>query len=114
MSVFCAVLLQILLKLTVALEDRVAAYFKARQGGFAQFLRFFCAWLILFGSKFVILEAIDIAFGHNVDFGGPFNGLVALIAVIVTMLVAEAVEGAASPSACLSITRRVRNTFWSI
>ena len=56
-----------------------------------KFLRFFCAWLILFGSKFVILEAIDIAFGHNVDFGGPFNGLVALIAVIITMLVAEAV-----------------------
>ena len=89
-SVFCAVLLQILLKLTVALEHRVAAYFKAKQGGFAKFMRFFCAWLVLFGSKFVILEAIDIAFGHNVDFGGPFHGLVALIVVIITMLVTEA------------------------
>ena len=89
-SVFCAVLLQILLKLTVALEHRVAAYFKAKQGGLAKFMRFFCAWLVLFGSKFVILEAIDLAFGHNVDFGGPFHGLVALIVVIITMLVAEA------------------------
>ena len=90
-SVFCAVLLQILLKLTIALEHRVAAYFKTKQGRLAKFMRFFCAWLVLFGSKFVILEAIDIAFGHNVDFGGPFHGLVALIVVIITMLVAEAV-----------------------
>jgi len=88
-SVFCALLLQILLKLTIALEHRVAAFFKARQGGFAKFMRFFCAWLVLFGSKFVILEAIDLAFGHDVDFGGPFHGLVALIVVVVTMLVAE-------------------------
>ena len=36
-----AVLLQVLLKLTIALEHRVAAYFNARQGGFAKFMRFF-------------------------------------------------------------------------
>ena len=89
-SVFCAVLLQILLKLTIGVEHRVAAYFTAKQGAFAKYMRFFCAWLVLFGSKFVILEAIDLAFGHNVDFGGPFHGLVALIVVITTMLVAEA------------------------
>jgi hypothetical protein len=67
----------------------VAAFFKARQGGFAKFMRFFCAWLVLFGSKFVILEALDIAFGHRVDFGGPFHGLVALIVVVFAMLVVE-------------------------
>ena len=89
-SVFCAGLLQILLKLTIGVEHRVAAYFTAKQGAFAKYMRFFCAWLVLFGSKFVILEAIDLMFGHNVDFGGPFHGLVALIVVITTMLVAEA------------------------
>jgi len=26
-------------------------------------MRFFCAWLVLFGSKFVILEALVLAFG---------------------------------------------------
>jgi hypothetical protein len=88
-SLLAAVLLQILLKLTIAVEHRVAAFFKARQGGFAKFMRFFCAWLVLFGSKFVILEALDIVFGHRVDFGGPFHGLVALIVVVVAMLVAE-------------------------
>jgi hypothetical protein len=27
-------------------------------GGLNTFMRYFCAWLVLFGSKFVILEAI--------------------------------------------------------
>lgn len=85
-----AVLLQVLLKLTIVLEHRVAAFFNARQGGFARFMRFFAAWLVLFGSKFVILEALALAFGDRLSFGGRFNGIVTLIVVVVTMLVVEA------------------------
>lgn len=88
-SLLAAVLLQILLKLTIALEHRAAAYFKAKPGGFAKFLRFFTAWLILFGSKFVILEALSFAFGDAVYFGGRFHGLLTLIVVVIVMLVAE-------------------------
>jgi len=88
-TMFAALLLQVLLKLTLAVEHRVAAYFNAMQGGFAKFMRFFSAWLLLFGSKFVILEAIDIAFGDSVRFTGVLHGLVALIAVIFAMLLAE-------------------------
>ena len=86
-----AALLQLLLKLTIALEHRVAAYFNARPGGFNKFMRFFTAWLILFGSKFVILEAVVFTFGGRLSFGGPFHGVVALIVVVVVMLVVEAV-----------------------
>ena len=86
-----AALLQLLLKLTIALEHRVAAYFKAKPGGFAKFMRFFTAWLILFGSKFVILEAVVLTFGDRLSFGGPFHGVVALIVVVVVMLVVEVV-----------------------
>lgn len=89
MSLLAAVLLQILLKLTIALEHRVAAFFKARPGGFMKFMRFFCAWLILFGSKFVILEAISFAFGQSVRFEGAYHGIVTLIVVVIAMLVAE-------------------------
>jgi hypothetical protein len=88
-SLLAALLLQVLLKATLAIEHWVAAYFNARQGGLAKFLRYFSAWLILFGSKFVILEALSFAFGDEVYFGGPLHGLVVLIAVVVTMLVAE-------------------------
>ena len=86
-----AVVLQVLLKLTIVLEHRVAAFFNARPGGFNKFMRFFTAWLILFGSKFVILEALVLAFGDRMSFGGPFHGIVALIVVVVAMLVVEAV-----------------------
>jgi len=86
-----AVLLQVLLKLTIVLEHKVAAFFNARPGGFNKFMRFFTAWLILFGSKFAILEALVLAFGDRISFGGPFHGVVVLIAVVVVMLVVEAV-----------------------
>ncbi len=86
-----AVLLQILLKLTIVLEHWVAAFFNARPGGFNKFMRFFGAWVVLFGSKFVILEAVVLAFGDRLRFGGPFHGVVALIVVVVVMLVVEAV-----------------------
>ena len=89
-ALLAAVLLQILLKLTIVVEHRVAAFFNARPGGFNKFMRFFCAWLVLFGSKFVILEALVLAFGDRLRFGGPFHGIVALIVVVVAMLAAEA------------------------
>lgn len=88
-SLLAAGLLQVLLQLTIAIEHRVGAFFKARPGGLMTFLRFFFAWLVLFGSKFVILEALTLVFGDNVRFEGAFHGIVALIGVIVAMLVAE-------------------------
>ena len=88
-SLLAAVLLQVLLAVTIAIEHRVAAYFKARPGGLMTFLRWFCAWLVLFGSKFVILEALTFAFGDKVRFEGRWNGIVTLIVVIIAMLVAE-------------------------
>src|SRR3954451_7299406 len=50
-TLFAAVLLQVLLKLTIVVEHRCAAFFNARPGGFNKFMRFFTAWLVLFGSK---------------------------------------------------------------
>ena len=88
-SMLAAVLLQVLLKLTIAVEHRVAAYFKARPGGFMRFMRFFCAWLVLFGSKFVILEALVLVFGDSVRFEGIWHGILTLIVVVVVMLIAE-------------------------
>ena len=84
-----SIVLQLLLKATIAVEHKVAAYFKSKPGGFMKFMRFFCAWLVLFGSKFVILEALSFAFGHNVKFEGVLHGIVWLIIVVVTMVIAE-------------------------
>lgn len=89
--VLAAVLLQVLLKVTIAIEHFVLDLFKGRTGGFMKFLKFFCAWLILFGSKFVILEALAMAFGDQVRFSGVFHGIVTLIIVVVVMLIVEEV-----------------------
>jgi hypothetical protein len=86
-----AVVLQVLLKLTIVLEHHVAAFFNARPGGFNKFMRFFTAWLILFGSKFAILEALALAFGDRLHFGGPWHGIVVLIVVVVALLAVEAI-----------------------
>jgi hypothetical protein len=88
---FAAILLQILLKLTLNLEHRVAGYFKTKPGRQWKVARFFAAWLILFGSKFVILEAIDMAFGDSVKFYGMLNGVLTLIVVLIVMVLAEEV-----------------------
>jgi hypothetical protein len=84
-----AVLLQFLLKLTIAIEHQVGAFFKARSGGFMTFMRYFGTWLVLFGSKLLMLWALGFVFGDKVHFGGAMHGVVALIAVVVAMLVAE-------------------------
>jgi hypothetical protein len=84
-----AVLLQLLLKATIAVEHWVASHFKSRPGGWMKFLRFFCAWLVLFGSKFVILEALSFVFSDSVKFEGVLHGIVWLIIVVITMVIVE-------------------------
>ena len=87
--VLASIVLQLLLKGTIAVEHWVASHFKGKAGGLWKTLRFFCAWLVLFGSKFVILEALDFAFGDSVNFEGVFHGIVWLIIVVVTMVIVE-------------------------
>lgn len=88
-SILAAILLQVLLKATLALEHRIALFFNRMSGAFATFLRLFCAWLVLFGSKFVMLGAINFVFGDRVLFTGPLHGVVAFIGVVIAMLASE-------------------------
>ena len=88
-SLFAAIVLQVLLQLTIVFEHKVAAYFKSKSGTSAKVQRFFATWAILFFSKIIILEAINIAFGDEVLFLGAFHGLVAFIVVVIALLVAE-------------------------
>lgn len=84
-----SVLMQALLKATIIVEHRVLARFKGKTGAAWKTLKYFTAWLILFGSKFVILEALSWAFDKDVHFSGAFHGIVWLILVAFTMVIAE-------------------------
>jgi len=88
-SLWAALVLQVLLKVTIIFEHKVLDWFKAKTGALMTFLKYFCAWLILFGSKFVILEALAQLFGDKVKFLGIWHGIVTLIVVVVVMLLAE-------------------------
>jgi hypothetical protein len=91
LSLVVAVLLQLLLQLTLVLEHRVGGLLAARAGAAWTAVRLFAAWLILFGSKFVMLWAIDLTVGDAVRFTGPLHGAVALVVVIAVMVLAEEV-----------------------
>ena len=54
-----------------------------------KFMRFFGAWFVLFASKFAILEALSFLFGDTIHFDGRWHGIIPLIIVVVTMLIAE-------------------------
>jgi len=88
-SLLAALLLQVMLKITLALEHRVAEHFHAQKSKFARLKRVLSAWLILFASKFVILAAIYIVFGDKIVFHGPYHGAVTFIVVVVAMLATE-------------------------
>ncbi len=88
-SLMAALLLQVLLQLTIAVEHRVARFFKEKATLKAKILRALSTWAILFSSKLIILEAINISFGNSIVFDGPIHGLVAFIVVVITIIISE-------------------------
>jgi hypothetical protein len=87
-SVFTAVLLTILLWLITHIEERVHHFFfDEHEGTASRILGFAAIWIILFGSKFLILEIVDWVFGDHVELGK----LVEVILLVVAMLVANGV-----------------------
>ena len=88
-ALLASIVMQILLKATIAVEHSVLARFKGKTGFAWKSLKYFVAWLILFGSKFVILEALSFVFEKDVHFNGMWHGIIWLILVAVTMVVVE-------------------------
>ena len=83
-AIFTAVVLRALVEATLRLEHWVRD-FLGKRGGTVN--RFFAAWAILFSSKFVILEVIDIIFRDDVE----IDGFIPLVLLIITMIVVERV-----------------------
>ena len=82
-----AVLLKVVLEVVVLAKNRVRARFRAATTPFGKVVAGFLLWLVLFGSKFVVLEAIDLVFGSSVSLGGFFL-VTALILVLMLARVA--------------------------
>lgn len=88
-SLLCAILLQVLLQGTLELEHRIGSLFLNRRGALWKVLQYLSAWVILFGSKFVMLGVLDRILGDAVHFSGAMHGAGSLILTIIAMLAAE-------------------------
>jgi hypothetical protein len=90
-SLVASLILLITLKATLVLEKHVAGFFSSRPGTMAKVMRYFSAWLILAGSKFVILAVGDFFLGDPVELYGRMDGMFVFIVIVVVMMVAEEV-----------------------
>ncbi|MGF1696277.1 hypothetical protein L4C54_11455 [Vibrio lamellibrachiae] len=90
-SFAAAILLQVLLKASIQAEHKLAGYFATKEGLLPKVIRAVSSYIILVGSKFLILELLNLLFGDKIQFTGPWNGVIAFIAVVFTILLAEKV-----------------------
>jgi hypothetical protein len=86
-SIATAAVLLVLLVVILGLEHRVKHWFAQREGRVYRVLGTVSTLLILFLSKFVILEVIDIVFGEHVDLGHFLDVLVLVLLLIVAQKV---------------------------
>jgi hypothetical protein len=85
-SILAAALLRLLLGATLQLEHLVARYFATKTFMGSRVVARTLMFLILFTSKFVILEAVNLVFGDHVDLGG----LLEIVIIVITLIAAEA------------------------
>ena len=88
-SLFIAFTLQVLLKMTIALEHRISNYMKSNEKLDKKILHILTTWFILFASKFVMLGILQLIFGETIVFSGAYHGVVAFIVVVIAILVSE-------------------------
>ena len=88
-SLLAATVLRVALEGAIWVEHRAADLWDRRPGAASHWLKVVTAWGILFLSKIIILELIDLIFGEHVELGG----LVTFIALVIVLLGVEAALG---------------------
>ena len=84
-SILTALVLKFLIDVITGLEGHVSGWFKQREGRVWRALGLVTMFLILFVSKFVILEVIDVVFGDRVALGG----FIEVASLVITMILAR-------------------------
>ena len=85
-SIFTAVVLKLLIEVISRLEHRIRGWFDRREGQVWRALGVATMFCILFLSKFVVLEVIDIIFGERVSLGGFIEVMVLVLSLILGRL----------------------------
>ena len=97
LSIATAAVLLGLVVLILRFEHRTKRWFAAREGTLYRVLAPASTLLILFSSKFAILEVVDIIFGEHVELGGLLDVIVLTLGLILAQKVMVAIWRALGP-----------------
>ena len=86
LSLLTAVLLKAVLEVVLVVKDRLKDRFRRAEGMTGRAVSAVLLWLVLVGSKFVVLTCVDVVFGDRVSLGG----FVSVTLLIVGLLLARA------------------------
>ena len=85
-SLLTAAMLKVVLEVVVWVKDRVKARYKAAKRPVGKVTAGLALWVVLIGSKFVVLEMVALIFGGQVRLGGFW----AVTGLILALLFARA------------------------
>jgi hypothetical protein len=88
-SLLTAVLLKAVLEVVLVAKNRVKARFTQASTPAGKVVAALMLWAVLFGSKFLVLEAVALVFGSRVSLGGFFS---VTFLIVVLMLSRAAVR----------------------
>jgi len=86
LSLLTAVLLKAVLEVVVVAKNRVKARFRQASTPVGKAAAAVLLWVVLVGSKFVVLEAVDLVFGTRVSLGGFVPVTLLILVLLVSRL----------------------------
>jgi len=84
LSLLTAVLLKGVLEVVVAAKNRVKARFRQASTPIGKMVAAVLLWVVLFGSKFLVLEAVALVFDARVNLGGFFSVTLLILALLLS------------------------------
>ena len=84
LSLLTAVLLKGVLELVVRAKDRVKSRFRQSSTPAGKDAAGVLLWVVLFGSKFLVLEAVNLVFGDRVSLGGFVSVTLLILALLLS------------------------------
>ena len=84
LSPLTAVLLKGVLEVVVAAKSRVRARLREASTPAGKVVAAFLLWMVLFGSKFLVLEAVGLVFRDRVSLGGFFSVTLLVLALLLS------------------------------
>jgi hypothetical protein len=84
LSLLTAVLLKAILEIVVAAKNWVKARFRRAETAIGKVVAAVMLWVVLFGSKFLVLEAVSLVFSDRVSLGGFFSVTLLILALLLS------------------------------